>query len=370
MYNSRLKVYSTCLILILLIGSAVCATKKKASKKATKAPEPTPTTPSATPVDEVALATKWQQLMALREESGDLHTLRLDSASLKQVATTGPRNYTLLLYFTSNTEQYPCEPCVGMQQELNKVVAEYQKQHGKRDNLYFATVDIVDVQDLIEQLRKRVPNIPSLIHLPPTTESGKQFKFQTRDVYTFTGEDSAATLAQFINSVAKTNIKIAENRLKLSGWRLYLIGFGMLIGLVLLATYQYAPEKTRNRAPLLFFNLTCVLYFVILSGIIYNSIHNPPKYHTDQRGNIWLFMPNLRSHFQVEGYIIGALSLAISIAVILLNEWTPKIQDSGKAWSYFLVLLFLAVGCFAFVLQVFKMKAPYYPYALPLAGRR
>jgi hypothetical protein len=40
-----------------------------------------------------------------------------------------------------------------MQQELNKVVAEYQKQHGKRDNLYFATVDIVDVQDLIEQLR-------------------------------------------------------------------------------------------------------------------------------------------------------------------------------------------------------------------------
>lgn len=61
--------------------------------------------------------------------------------------------------------------------------------------------------------------------------------------------------------------------------------------------------------------------------------------------------------------------MAVGIAVILLNEWTPKIEDSGKAWSNFLILLFVAVGCFAFVLQVFKMKAPYYPYALPLAGR-
>lgn len=40
-----------------------------------------------------------------------------------------------------------------MQGELEKVVVEYKKQYGKRDNLYFATVDIVDVQDLIEQLR-------------------------------------------------------------------------------------------------------------------------------------------------------------------------------------------------------------------------
>jgi len=367
MYNSRLKVYGACLILILLIGSAVCATKKtsKTTKKATKAPEPTTTAPVTANAEE--LAAKWQQLMALRQESGD--QLRLDSASLKQVATTGPRNYTLLLYFTSNTAQYPCEPCVEMQQEVNKVVAEDKKQHSTQNNLFFATVDIVDVQDLIEQLRKRVPNIPSLIHLSPTNESGKQFKFQTRDVYVFTGEDNAASLAQFVNSAAKTNIKIADNRLKLSGTRLYLIGFGLLIGLVFLATYQYAPEKTRRRAPLLFFNLTCVLYFVIISGIIYNSIHNPPKYHTDQRGNIWLFMPNLRSHFQVEGYIIGALSLAVGIAVILLNEWIPHVQDSGKAWSYFLLVLFLGVGCFAFVLQVFKLKSPYYPYALPLAGR-
>ncbi len=60
-------------------------------------------------------------------------------------------------------------------------------------------------------LQKRVPNIPSLIHLPPTTESGSQFKFQSRDVYTFTGEDSAASLAQFINSVAKTNVSIAHS---------------------------------------------------------------------------------------------------------------------------------------------------------------
>jgi hypothetical protein len=36
-----------------------------------------------------------------------------------------------------------------------------------------------------------------------------------------------------------------------------------------------------------YLTLLQVLYFVILSGIIYNSIHNPPKYHTDQRGNIW-----------------------------------------------------------------------------------
>jgi hypothetical protein len=78
-------------------------------------------------------------------------------------------------------------------------------------------------------------------------------------------------------------------------------------------------------------------------------------------------LPNLRSHFQVEGYIIGALSLTVGIAVILLNEWVPKINEPGKMWTYFLLLLFIAVGCFTFVLQIFKMKAPYYPYALPLA---
>jgi len=42
-----------------------------------------------------------------------------------------------------------------MQQEFDKVVAEYRKQYSKLNNLYFATVDIVDVQDLIEQLRVR-----------------------------------------------------------------------------------------------------------------------------------------------------------------------------------------------------------------------
>ncbi len=42
-----------------------------------------------------------------------------------------------------------------MQQELNTVVTEYKKQYSTQNNLYFAIVDVADVQDLIEQLRVR-----------------------------------------------------------------------------------------------------------------------------------------------------------------------------------------------------------------------
>jgi len=69
--------------------------------------------------------------------------------------------------------------------------------------------------------------------------------------------------------------------------------------------------------------------------MVYNFNNAPAFVFFDrEKGFYWLY-PGLRSQFVLEGFIMGAIVLAGSIAFVFVGAIIPKMEDKQQRNSYF-----------------------------------
>jgi hypothetical protein len=329
-----------------------------------------PTMSSSTSSTRSDISNKVKTLLNLVDRSG---VISLNDTTFRRYVLFGPRPYSVLLMVTSNSAQLPCAPCRTLTNEFKKVAVAYKHQiNGKFTNLFFAIADIANCSEEITKLRDKIVGIPIIIRVGPTDSNSKQFTFNPySDVFIGVSEaSSASSIANWIDDV--TGVKVAEyvtahrtsrnsdvlRESKIATWTLLLLVL-LILGLLISRFSSLFQDKT-----LIGFNLSCAVYFIVISGTIFNMINNPPPLHLDAHG-IWWYYPAVRLHLQIEGYIIAAFHVSAAIAVVLIADWFPKQIKKGTASRrHFYGIFALAVFSMGFVLHIFKRKAPYYPFGV------
>jgi len=225
---------------------------------------------------------------------------------------------------------------------------------------FFAIAELKSCADTIKLIKDEIHGIPFLVRLPPTTESSNnEFKYSGNDVYVLTENSDVYSVAQYIYQTTKVRVNRFMDRPQ-DTKKLLIV---TLLLLVVVTIVIGGKNQLLSKIPNLIFAGCCAVYYIVISGVIYNSINNPMWMHVDQRG-VWWYMPSTRSHFQVEGYIMGVFHLIIAFGIILINHWIPKIKSEKLFRSMGILIIFVTLSAFLFVMNIYKLKSPYYPYAM------
>lgn len=106
--------------------------------------------------------------------------------------------------------------------------------------------------------------------------------------------------------------------------------------------------------------LGCVfVYFIAISGVLYDIIRGVPFAGINRKGGIEVFSTQSGMQYALEGLVIGAINTVIGISALLLITWAPKLTGTSQQ-------TLVAVSCgiflvfFMMLVQLYRMKSPWY----------
>jgi hypothetical protein len=101
------------------------------------------------------------------------------------------------------------------------------------------------------------------------------------------------------------------------------------------------------------------LYFISISGTLYDIIRGVPMIGMSYAGKPEVFHSQSGNQYGMEGFIIGGLNLSAAIALIFLMRYASKVSESSvMATSLVAVAVFL-FG-FSSVINLYRYKSPWY----------
>jgi len=101
-----------------------------------------------------------------------------------------------------------------------------------------------------------------------------------------------------------------------------------------------------------------LIYFICLSGVIYDIIHGVPMVGQNQKGQIEIIHTGQRSQYMAEGFIMGFLITLGGLGIVVLNL-ISKMQPSRIRVIGGLTLMAVIYACVT-VYKVYQMKAKWY----------
>lgn len=90
---------------------------------------------------------------------------------------------------------------------------------------------------------------------------------------------------------------------------------GMLLALVLVSYLIYNGKRLLKNLKVewIVFGLILIELFIVYGGTVFNAIRGTPWYYVKhETGGLNWIIPEMRSQFAMEGYIIATLSLFLS----------------------------------------------------------
>jgi len=299
----------------------------------------------------------------LKEDASSSQILSFDAQKITDQATSA-HNYSIILLFSTDRKDINCPQCRPINEEFKTVVSYFFHLLGKEglnsrifseNPVFFAKCEITDCQDLF--LKAGWKMFPLLVQLPPRSSKG-EIKFSSLPfMHELMDDFSASQMAKFVESVTHFPIYISPPLLATYGWYLLVLVVG---GLIIRVFPQVLSQLNQ---PNLWFALCLGVYGFTMAGTVFNAIHRPPlSYKNPQTGDQHFIYPSARQQFVFEGMIMAGLLCGCSLLYVGLTIRIKYIKESWKQRMYFfpigigfLVLQFL-------VLQIFKIKYPYYPF--------
>ena len=101
------------------------------------------------------------------------------------------------------------------------------------------------------------------------------------------------------------------------------------------------------------------IYFIAISGVLYDIIRGVPFAGANRKGGIEVFSTQSGMQYALEGLVIGAINTVIGASALVLVLWAPKMTGQSQ---YTLVAICCSVflAFFMMLVQLYRMKSPWY----------
>jgi len=268
----------------------------------------------------------------------------------------GPRDYHIFIFFTSETQAFPCATCSVMKPEIElalKWYKNYIKKTGQEPKIFFGIIELAKRKDVFEKYQQKIRQLPLFAYFGPNNANNIKFDINLdHDVFNVQVEEiNAIGISEFVMS--KSKIKYDMDR-PLDYNLLLLVGLGIIM--VAVIVYRLPKVLQSAKEPRLWFVLILLVMFFSYSGMVFNFNNRPPFMHVDQNKVVHWFYPSLRHQFVLEGFIMGALTLTGSIFFVLLGILVPKVQSSRNRRLLFWFVFIISMGILVAVRQTFEIK--------------
>jgi len=249
----------------------------------------------------------------------------------------------------------------------------YYKQHKHNNRMYFAVADLDSARDVFTQLK--LTTIPHILYFGAHNRAkysknfplfvSKKDDFMETQRHDISSEIKAEEIADFIYK--RANIMIRVDRPFLTQYGPYIItGFFIMIALYVFIVPKailFFTEKQYKHS-MFWFAISMYIYFLVLCGVIFNAIRNPPWF-AGSLNNLVIIRRQLQNQFILEGILCSGMIILGSLCFIGITEWAPKLQPNWKKRVYSYAFMFSFFYLFNKLSSIMGLKMPGYPYAHP-----
>jgi len=126
----------------------------------------------------------------------------------------------------------------------------------------------------------------------------------------------------------------------------------------ILIAYRFGRAALKFRhEPMLYFMLCMIIYYVVMSGVVYNLIRDPPLYDINHQTGAKIFiMPNARAQYVFEGFIVAAILSVTGITFLGFGGAVPKTTDSFRQRVAFVLVIVAFLFCVRVLDSIYAMK--------------
>lgn len=302
----------------------------------------------------------------LSGQSEKFSIVELSSETLS-LHISSKHNYSMIVLFTTEGQaSVQCPLCQTIGKEYTEVALTFRDSLGKekyrsakflQTPLFFIKCDINRCLELFQKIGGL--SIPYIVYVPPRTFDVKSINSSLVYPMNNIGEEPTAKgIANFVKE--KTNILI---NIAISPTNLFGI-LGVLLTVVYIITHIQVKKAFNNfyRANGWFW-LSMVIYFFVMSGSVFNAIHQPPWFYKNpQTQQIMFIYPSARQQFVVEGFLMASILIGLGLAVIGFTVLIPKFSDLWKQRSAAIFLISIFYFLYQSLLIIFRSKYPWYPF--------
>ncbi|KTW31120.1 uncharacterized protein T551_01193 [Pneumocystis jirovecii RU7] len=143
----------------------------------------------------------------LKERKANNGIIQLNSKSINSVITK-PRNYTMVIMFTTTEEQYNCNLCKKLEPIFKLVAKSQHKTYPKSEELFFGILEFSDGPEVFEKLQ--LTAVPVIMLYPATIGPNASRKNTPYILNIKSGDISSNWLAQIISQETKQPIRIIQ----------------------------------------------------------------------------------------------------------------------------------------------------------------
>lgn len=280
---------------------------------------------------------------------------------------SGQRPYHLFVLFNARKVKHRCDIC-GAFEDAIALVAQSHAASAASDTdtpMFFARAEYDENKRSFS--RCGVSEVPVLLYVPPrgsrTRSHGDAVAADDGDVYH--GELDAHDIASFVYGRTGIPVEVDE-----ADHGIVLLSCGVVLSLGLaVAQSGVSPVRLLNwalQSKLLWFAASVSIYYIAVSGVVFDIIREVPLLYTDEFGN-WFMFAGSKAQYGLEGLVVGAAFVAMAGCVLALTVWIPwwfpdpKDGSARNIRAFYAMLVFAL--CWVVVGEIYKGKSR------PHAGR-
>jgi hypothetical protein len=261
--------------------------------------------------------------------------IRLNATGFDHYVLEYPRPYTLVVLFTADNSKYKCKVCTELKEVLHNVIYSYvesgadfpyKSPTGVRSRaVFFAVMEYgLDTQDLF--VRHGFKSVPVLFvtHPKSVVFDGNRYHLPREDVWEFhAGSDVYEhKLLEFVNNRSHRDVEIKTPPIQ---------SFLILLNTALcLAGGVWVMFKVRRflLSPYVWFIVTIIVYYLCISGVVYDIIHKTPMTGRNQKTGAVEYIHSgvrttqQRSQYAAEGFLMGMCATVASLCLIGLHNFS------------------------------------------------
>lgn len=282
-------------------------------------------------------------------------SLFLSSKQFYEFGLSQPRPYTLILLFT------PLTRTTSLYEDLitnyNKVQSCYtQSSPSFHYPIFFTIIEYTRDTETLFKSQNFTQHSTIIITNPDTlTQQDGLFHFPEHSSLKLTKftDNSAEKILSFINLNLNLQVELkkplADRILSL----IYSLTFIFCAGLMV---YQL---RSVLLIPSVWFAFSMVIYFLCMSGVVYDILRTPPMFGMSQEGKTEIFMAQRKGQYAFEGFLMSFCMSLCGLCLIGLHL-ARNIQDKLMMKGTICLLICTLIIGLSKLSQGYKVKTSWY----------
>jgi len=303
---------------------------------------------------------KFRQLQKMAQRSPVIHISSSDTYN-KLVADAG-RNYSIIALFTATASKFNCGPCVSIAEEMKSFGVSYEVYFGNYQSeeflakpLFLAQLEPDGAMEIFQSLG--FTTVPHFVYIPPGTKKVTKFR---DDQFLRNPQTTVQDMINFVKEKTAVDIPLYQPLLE------RFLPLGMVIVLVVLVVRLARMYTERLYDPMLWYAFALVTYMIVMAGVVYNRIRNPPFMDMQNGRAVWI-SPSPRTQYVAEGILVAVVLAGAGVVFVALGDLVPRIKG---AWKRRVVFWISAVLLYVFLITLNNIyHAKYHSSAFRLNWR-